>query len=137
MKQCANGVFEVALTPQGEPDTAPGATLGRMLIDKQFQGDLAGVGKGEMLTAITDVAGSAVYVAIERVTGALHGRQGSFTFQHIGRAQRDARHLAITVVPDSGAGQLTGLAGELSLNIVDGKHFYTFEYSLPDSTSAI
>ena len=137
MKQCANGVFEVALTPQGEPDTAPGATLGRMSIDKQFQGDLAGVGKGEMLTAITDVAGSAVYVAIERVTGALHGRQGSFTFQHSGNSHRGTQQLAITVVPDSGAGELSGLTGELSLNIVDGKHFYTFEYSLPDSTSAI
>jgi len=133
MKQCANGVFEVTVTPQGEPDTAPGATLGRMAIDKQFQGDLAGVGKGEMLTAITDVAGSAVYVAIERVTGTLQGRQGSFTFQHSGNSYRGTQQLAITVVPDSGEGELTGLTGDFTLNIVDGKHFYTFEYSLPES----
>jgi hypothetical protein len=136
MKKCASGIFEVTLIPQGEPDTAPGAALGRMSIDKQFQGDLAGVGKGEMLTAMTDVTGSAVYVAVERVTGTLHGRQGSFTFQHVGSSYRGAQQLTIAVVPDSGAGELAGITGELSLNIVDGKHFYTFEYSLPESALA-
>lgn len=132
MKQCANGEFEVKLTPQGEPDVASGATLARLSIDKQFTGDLVAAGKGEMLSAITEVAGSAVYVAIERVTGTLHGRRGSFTFQHVGSSQRGAQQLTIAVVPDSGTGELAGLTGELSLNIVDGKHFYSFEYALPD-----
>jgi hypothetical protein len=132
MTERAIGIFEVALTLQGEPDAAPGVTLGRMSIDKQFHGDLVAVGKGEMLTAMTGVDGSASYVAIERVTGTLKGRRGSFAFQHVGSANRGAQQLAITVVPDSGAGELIGVTGELSLNIVDGKHFYTFEYSLPD-----
>ena len=132
MTERATGIFEVALTPQGEPDAAPGAALGRMSIDKQFHGDLVAVGKDEMLTAMTGVDGSASYVAIERVTGTLNGRKGSFALQHTGSANRGAQQLAITVVPDSGADQLIGIMGELSLNIADGKHFYTFEYSLPD-----
>ena len=132
MTKRATGTFEVALTPQVEPDAALGATLGRMRLDKQFHGDLTAVGQGEMLTAITTTDGSAGYVAIERVTGALHGRQGSFVFQHSGITNRNAQQLSITVVPDSGTGELTGIAGMFSLNIVDGKHFYTFEYSLPE-----
>ena len=132
MTQRATGSFEVALTPQSEPDAAPGSTLGRLSIDKQFHGDLVAVSKGEMLTAMTDVDGSAGYVAIERVTGILNGRQGSFALQHTGSANRGVQQLAITVVPDSGTGQLIGIMGEVSINIVDGRHFYTLEYSLPD-----
>ena len=128
----ATGTFIVTLTPQVEPDTQPGATLGRLSIDKQFQGDLVGVAKGEMLSAVSDVKGSAGYVAIERVTGVLHGREGSFVFQHTGVMNRGAQQLSITVVPDSGTEQLAGIAGQFLLNIVDGQHHYTFEYSLPD-----
>ena len=109
----------------------PGATLGRMSLDKQFFGDLAAIGKGEMLTAVTDVKGSAGYVAVERVTGTLHGRKGSFVFQHAGTMNRSAQELSITVVPDSGTDELTGIAGKFTLDIVDGKHFYAFDYSLP------
>jgi len=132
MTNRATGTFEVAITPKTKPDTAPGATLGRMRLDKQFHGDLIAIGEGEMLTALTDADGSAGYVAIERVTGTLHGRQGSFVFQHSGLTNRGAQQLTITVVPDSGTEQLTGLAGAFSLNIVDSKHFYTFEYSLSE-----
>ena len=96
----------------------------RMSLDKQFQGDLEGTGRGEMLTALTDVKGSAGYVAIERVTGTLHGRRGSFALLHRGIMSRGVQDLAITVVPDSGAGQLAGLAGKLDIKIVEGKHFY-------------
>ena len=130
MTQRATGAFEVNLTPVGEPDTASGLTLGRMAIDKRFHGDLSGVGKGQMLTALTGVEGSAGYVAIERVTGTLHGRTGSFVFQHSGLMARGAQTLSIAVVPDSGTEQLTGLAGTFTLNIVDGKHTYVFDYSL-------
>ena len=129
----ASGSFEVQITPQAQ-DQAEGSTLGRMALDKQFQGDLVGTGKGEMLTAGTD-AGSAVYVAIERVTGTLHGRAGSFVLLHNGAMTRDSQQLTIIVVPDSGTGQLVGLTGNLSINIADGKHLYEFEYTLGSGAS--
>jgi hypothetical protein len=127
----ANGTFEVKLNPQPPEDKAEGSTLGRMSIDKQFHGDLAGVSKGQMLTAMTEVKGSAGYVAIERVTGTLHGRSGSFVLQHSGTLTRSAPQQAITVVPDSGTGQLVGLTGTMTITIAEGKHSYDFEYMLP------
>jgi hypothetical protein len=128
----ASGSFEVQINPQAQ-DNAGGSTLGRMSIDKQFHGDLEGTGKGEMLTAGTDT-GSAVYVAIERVTGTLQGRSGTFVLVHHGTMTRDAQQLTITVVPDSGTDQLVGLAGTVAINIVDGKHLYDFEYTLAETT---
>jgi hypothetical protein len=121
----------VQIKPAVEPSAAEGVTLGRMSLDKQFEGDLAAVGKGEMLTAMTSVEGSAGYVAIERVNGTLHGRAGSFVFQHAGTMSRGAKALSITVVPDSGTGALTGLSGTFNLQITDGKHLYEFSYELP------
>jgi len=128
----ASGSFEVQINPQAQ-NNAEGSTLGRMSIDKQFHGDLEGTGKGEMLTAGTDT-GSAVYVAIERVTGTLQGRSGTFVMVHHGTITRDAQQLTITVVPDSGTDQLVGLAGTMAINIVDGKHLYDFEYMLAETT---
>ena len=127
----ATGSFEISMTPEPAYAQDPGAALGRMALDKKYTGDLHAAGKGEMLTAMTDVEGSAGYVAIERVTGALHGRNGSFVLQHTGTMNRGSKQLSITVVPDSGIGQLTGIEGKLMINIVDGKHYYEFEYSLP------
>ena len=127
----ARGTFDVTLVPQGGDDKGEGSTRGRMSLDKQFQGDLQGTAKGEMLTALTVVQGSAGYVAIERVTGTLHGRRGSFALLHRGIMSRGAQDLTITVVPDSGAGQLVGLAGKFDIKIVEGKHFYDLEYTLP------
>jgi hypothetical protein len=132
MNYHATGTFEVETKPQGEHDVVGGVTLGRMSLDKHFYGDLEAVGKGEMLTALTGVARSAGYVAIERVTGRLHGRKGSFVFQHTGSMNRGDQQLSISVVPDSGAEQLTGISGEFTLNIVNGKHYYAFDYSLPE-----
>jgi Flp pilus assembly protein TadG len=126
----ATGSFDVTVTPLGTPDKAEGAALGRMSLDKQFQGDLTGTSKGEMLTAMTDTKGSAGYVAIERVTGTLNGRAGSFVLQHTGTMARGTQQLTITVVPDSATGQLTGLSGTMTITIVDGKHLYEFDYSL-------
>ena len=126
----ARGTFEVKLVPQGAEDKGEGSTLGRLSLDKQFQGDLEGTGKGEMLTGLTDVKGSGGYVAIERVTGTLHGRRGSFVLLHRGIMSQGAQDLTITVVPDSGAGQLVGLTGKLNITIVEGKHFYDLEYTL-------
>jgi hypothetical protein len=127
----AIGPFEVKLTPQPPDDKAEGSTLSSMSIDKQYHGDLEATSKGQMLTAMTDVKGSAGYVAIERVTGALHGRSGSFVLQHSSTLTRGAPLQSITVVPDSGTGQLVGLTGKMIVNIVDGKHSYDFEYTLP------
>jgi hypothetical protein len=127
----ASGTFEVKLIPQPPEDKADGSTLGRMSIDKQFHGDLEGASKGQMLSAMTDVKGSAGFVAIERVTGKLNGRSGSFVLQHSGSAIRGASQLSVTVVPDSGTGQLVGLAGTMTISIADGKHSYDLQYTLP------
>jgi hypothetical protein len=128
----ATGPFEVKLVPQ---DDKIDPTLGRMTIDKTFHGDLEGTSKGQMLTASTDVKGSAGYVAVERVTGTLKTaagpRTGTFALQHIGTLTRGVPELSVTVVPDSGTGQLVGLTGKLVINIADGKHSYDFEYTLP------
>jgi len=130
MAKHATGTFEVKLKPQAPDDHADGATLGRMTIDKQFHGDLEATGKGQMLTAGTDVKGSAGYVAIERLSGTLHGRNGSFVLQHSGTMTRGTPQLTITVVPDSGTGQLVGLAGNMEIKIAEGKHSYEFEYTV-------
>ena len=123
----ARGAFDVKLTPQS---TDP--VLGRMTADKQYHGDLDGAAKGEMLTGMTAVKDSAVYVAVERVTATLNGRRGSFLLSHIGTMNRGAQDLRIAVVPDSGTDQLTGIAGTMSITIdKDGKHFYDFEYTVP------
>jgi hypothetical protein len=127
-----SGTFDVKLTPQTMDDKAD-ASLGRMSLDKQFHGDLEATSKGEMLSASSSVQGSGAYVAIERVSGKLHGRSGSFVFQHSGIMTRGAPQLTITVVPDSGTGELVGLAGKMNINIVDGKHFYDFEYTLAEN----
>jgi hypothetical protein len=134
MNYQARGTFEVAIKPAVDPETLGGVSLGRLSLNKQFHGDLTATGKGEMLTAVTSVDGSAGYVAIERVTGTLHGREGSFVFQHTGLMNRGAQQLSIFIVPDSGTEQLAGIAGTFLLDVVDGEHRYAFEYSLPDET---
>lgn len=125
-----SGSFDVTLTPQ-TTDESSGITLGRTAIDKQFHGPLEGTSKGEMLTALTSVKGSAGYVAIERVTGTLGGRTGTFVLQHDATMTRGAPQLAIVVVPDSGTGELEGLTGTMGIRIEGGKHFYDFEYTIP------
>ena len=127
----ATGTFDVKLNPLVPYENAEGAMLGRMSIDKQFHGDLEATSKGEMLIGGTSIKGSAGYVAIERVTGTLNGRSGAFALQHSGTMTRGAPQLSVTVVPDSGTGQLVGLAGRMSIDIADGKHSYDFEYTLP------
>jgi len=129
----ATGTFDVKVNAQAPDGKFEDATLGRMTIDKQFHGDLEATSLGQMLTAGTDVKGSAGYVAIERVTGTLHGRSGSFVLQHSGTMTRGALQLTITVVPDSGTAQLAGLTGKMAIKIADGKHSYDFEYTLPEA----
>ena len=131
MTQTATGSFSVDMTPQPDTDVVDGVTLGRMALDKRFEGDLVGTGKGQMLTALTGEEGSAGYVAIERVSGSLHGRRGSFVLQHRGTMDRGARSLSIRIVPDSGTGELAGITGSFELEVVEGVHHYTLHYRLP------
>ena len=134
-QHCARGTFEVKMEPQpAGPETAAvegsGTQLGRMLLHKRFSGELEGTGEGQMLTAVSDTPGSAGYVAIERFVGTLHGRAGSFVFQHSGSMNHGAQQLSISVVPGTGSGALAGIAGIFSLRIESGQHFYEFAYTL-------
>jgi len=125
----AHGTFDVKGTP--DPSVGKDAVPGRLLIDKQFHGDLVGTSKGLMLTAGDVAKGSAGYVAIELVTGTLGGRSGSFALQHSGTMTNGVQELSVKVVPGSAVGQLAGLGGTMTIKIDSGKHFYDFEYTLP------
>jgi hypothetical protein len=125
----ASGTFEVKLSPQVDGEEG-GACVGRMLIDKRFSGDLEATSKGQMLAVRGSAEGSAGYVAMELVTGALAGRAGTFVLQHAGTMERGAQRLSITVVPDSGTGELEGLAGRMEIDFSGGGHAYAFDYTL-------
>ena len=129
----AIGTFDVKVVPQAADDQSKPAAIARMSIDKQFHGGLEGTSRVEMLTANTDVKGSAVYVAIEQFTGTLAGRKGTFLLHHTGIMTRGAPQLTVSVVPDSGTGQFVGLTGEMNITIADGKHSYDFAYTLPET----
>jgi hypothetical protein len=126
----AQGPFDVKVTPQANDSSNDGLTLSRLSLDKQYHGDLDATGKGEMLAAGTPVKGSAGYVAIERVNGTLGGRRGSFILQHVGTMAHGSQQLAISVVPDSGTGELAGLSGTMKIIIADGRHSYELTYSV-------
>jgi hypothetical protein len=126
----ARGNFDVTLVPQS-PDES-GIAIGRMLLDKLFHGDLDAMCKGQMLAVRTVVENSGGYVAMEQVSGTLLGRKGTFALQHSGTMNRGEQELVITVVPDSGTGELEGLMGTMMIIIEGGKHSYDFEYSLAD-----
>jgi Protein of unknown function (DUF3224) len=132
----AKGSFVVEIEPQTEPDAADGVSLGRMSLVKRFDGDLVGTGRGTMLTALTPVKGSAGYVAIERLSGTLHGRAGTFVLQHSGTMNGGKQQLSISIVPASGTGALSGIAGVFDLRIEAGVHHYELAYSLPEQQQA-
>ncbi len=121
----AQGTFTVKLSPETSDEY-----IARMSIDKQFHGDLDAVSQGQMLSTSTEIEGSAGYVAMERVSGTLHGRHGTFVLQHSGIMDRGAAHVTVHVVPDSGTGELTGLAGSMRIIISDGKHSYELSYTI-------
>lgn len=129
--QRATGTFEVTRTPEWSEPGDGDVTLGRDRLEKRFEGDLEGIASGAMLTVVTPVQGSAGYVAIERVTATLHGRSGSFVLQHNGLLTRGEPALEITIVPDSGTGELEGIAGAMTISIDDGGHAYELVYTLP------
>ena len=128
----ATGTFDVKITPQASDLAPEGPNLGRMSLDKQYHGDLDGAAKGEMITAAgMAVKESAAYSAVERVSGSLHGKKGSFALQHTGVMTRGKPSLNVTVVPDSATGDLAGLTGRMDIIIEGKQHSYVFEYALP------
>ncbi|NID15242.1 DUF3224 domain-containing protein [Luteibacter yeojuensis] len=133
MSSHAKGPFQVTLTPAGAPDEGDGSSLGALTIAKVFHGDLEGTSRGTMLTASsTGTPGSAAYVAVERVDGVLGGKHGSFSLVHRGVMSGAGRDLVITIVPDSGAGELTGISGSMTIAIAEGgAHSYELSYTLP------
>jgi hypothetical protein len=125
----ATGSFEVKLSPQQSDPP-----IGRMAIEKQWQGGLVGTSKGEMLASGSGSAGSSGgYVALEQFTGTLNGRKGTFILQHSATMTRGTPQLTIKVVPDSGTDELVGLTGQLKIAIAEGKHSYKFRYTLPEA----
>lgn len=133
MNRVAKGTFAVTMSPQAHETGVGDASIGRVALGKIFTGDLDATSRGEMLAVRTSVDGSAGYVAMEQVVGTLHGLDGSFALQHSGTMTRGKPSLTVAVVPDSGAGQLTGIDGTLDIAIVEGTHRYVFDYTLPDA----
>jgi hypothetical protein len=124
----AKGTFEVSFAPGGK---TPDETISRLDSAKKFHGDLEGTSKGEMLSTGNPAAGNAAYVAIERVTGTLSGRTGTFALVHIATITQGSPRMAVTVVPGSGTGQLSGILGTFNIITAEGGHSYTFDYTLP------
>jgi hypothetical protein len=129
MASQAKGTFDVKIAPQ-PVDAGGDAAIGRMTIDKSYHGDLDGHATGQMLAHMTAVHGSAVYVALERFDGTLHGLRGAFVLHHTGLMTRGTQQLSVTVAPDSGTGELVGLTGTLEIIIADGTHSYRFDYTI-------
>ena len=125
----ARGTFDVKVIPQAADDSAAGP-FSRLFLDKQFHGDLEAGSKGQMLGAMSAVEGSGGYVALELVSGTLNGKKGTFVLQHNGTMAKNIPTMHVSVVPDSGTGELTGLAGTMTIIIEGGKHSYVFEYTL-------
>jgi hypothetical protein len=135
----ARGTFVVKISPTDVSALGQEAGIGRMTIDKTFSGDIEGTSKGEMLTGGTDSTGAMAYVALERVTGKLNGRSGSFLLMHNASMLKSdpvSGMLQVTVVPQSGTDELAGLSGKLTITIEAGKHSFDLEYELPSAVGA-
>lgn len=133
MNHAAKGPFDIQLEPQTLSPVAERTGLGRLSLNKTYHGDLQATSQGEMLSFRSSTQGSAGYVAMERVSGTLHGRSGTFVLQHSATMTRGAPAQSIVVVPDSGTDALSGISGNLVITIADGKHFYAFDYALPEA----
>lgn len=125
----ATGTFEIQMKPAPAGEGAGRMSVGRMLIDKQYSGELAGIGQGEFLSAGNPAAGSAGYVAIEHVTATIGARSGSFALQHAGVMHAGESQLAISIVPGSGTGDFAGMTGTLKIDIVERQHHYVLDYT--------
>ena len=129
----AVGTFDVKMTPQVSGASSGDVSISKMSIEKQFHGAIEGNSKGEMLASMGAVQGSAGYVAMERFTGTLDGRAGSFVLQHNGTLNRGVPALSVNIVPDSGTEQLSGLSGSMKIDVIDGTHHYEFTYKFEDT----
>ena len=129
----ANGKFDISMTPK-EPSLISYSriTTGHMVFEKVFSGDIRGTSKGQMLSAVSTTPGSAGYVALEVFDVEIAGRQGQFTCQHYGRKTDSDSELILQVVPDSGAGELSGITGTMTIEIDNGEHFYAFDYEISE-----
>ncbi len=130
MTKNARGTFDVTMVPRAPADETANP-IGRMSLEKRFHGDLEATSAGQMLAFRTEIPGSAGYVAMERVSGTLAGRAGTFVLQHTGTMKRGEPSLEITIVPDSGTDQLAGLAGTMGIEVEGDQHYYSLTYSLP------
>jgi hypothetical protein len=126
----AKGSFTVKTTPAGESTRVGNTSVGKYLVEKIFTGDLQATSKFEMHTAVSD-NGAAAYVAIEIVTGTLQDKSGSFVLIHQGTRTKTSQSLTITVAPGLATGELTGLEGTFTIDVVGKEHFYTMAFSLP------
>lgn len=136
MTHHAEGPFEVKMNPLPADGGSEAVALGRMALDKRYRGDLEATSVGQMLALHGDEKGSAGYVAIERISGSLQGRSGSFAAQHFGLMDRGGKTLRIDIIPDSGRGELVGIRGHMDIRIESGgAHFYVIDYTLPDDAT--
>ena len=127
----ARGPMDVNMQPEPPFLEDSGLKLNRNAVSKTFYGDMAGTSEAQMLAAFTATPGSAGYVAIEHFTGSVNGKQGSFVMQHSGTMNRGDAQLAVSIVPDSGSGELTGISGTLDIENDEGQHSYVLDYDLP------
>jgi hypothetical protein len=132
VKATATGHFELVWDEEPAYDDAKGAALAKVTLTKEFHGDIVGTSSTQLIKAMSERDDSAGYVAIERVTGSLHGRSGTFVLQHSALMDRGKGDLRIVVVPDTATGDLTGLRGGVHIDITDGMHKYTFDYTLDE-----
>ena len=124
----ARGLFDVAMEPEPPFLEQDGLTLNRVVVRKEFSGDMVGSSEAQMLAAFTGASGSAGYVAIEYFTGSVGGKSGSFVLQHSGVMNRGDGQLMVVIVPDSGAGELAGISGTMQIDNDEGKHSYVLDY---------
>ena len=136
MTRTAKGTFQVSMNPEPPYDVSDGVSLGRVTLSKVFSGELEGTSSAQMIAARGEVKASAGYVAIERFVGTIDGRKGSFILQHFGVMTRGKGDLTVSVVPDTGTAELTGIAGRMRIQIVDGTHFYSFDYRFEPAPEA-
>src|SRR4051794_38410753 len=128
MKKTIKGKFEVKAIPQTADEATQKLGAMRMNFEKRFAGELEGTSLVVMIGLMDQDLGSGAYVALEKVTGRINGRQGTFCLQHCSSLSRGKPTQLVQVVPDSGTGELAGLWGTMIIDIVDDDHFYTFEY---------
>lgn len=126
-KEIAKGTFTVEMKPESQ-EKIEGISFGRFIISKVFEVDLEATSKVEMLTAGSD-NGSAAYVAIEHIQGNLKGKSGAFVLTHVGTMNSESQKLEVNIVPGCGTGELSGIEGKLTIDIVNKVHYYTIEYS--------